>query len=197
MCSALIICGAYISFPLSFSPVPIVLQNFFVLLSGLLLGAWYAALSVLLYLFLGSIGLPVFAGGAGGIAHLLGPTGGYLIGFFFSALFVGVISSLSYRVGAKGARRDTLGKGRHRNRRYSSHHGALYRYVVDSCALIVGVLAVYACGLPWLIYTNRLGFTTALAVGFFPFLIGDTLKAVLALIVARFLESKALVPRRA
>lgn len=78
---ALITVGSYIVIPLPFSPVPIALQSGFVLLAGLLLPLPWALGSVIVYLFLGALGLPLFAGGTGGIGHILGPTGGYLLGY--------------------------------------------------------------------------------------------------------------------
>src|SRR6056297_2752500 len=76
---ALISAGAFISVPIPGSPVPIVLQNMFVILAGLVLPAGWAALTVGVYLLLGAVGLPVFAGATGGLAHLAGPTGGFLM----------------------------------------------------------------------------------------------------------------------
>lgn len=170
VCTALIVCGAYISIPLAFSPVPIVLQNLFVLLCGLLLGAWWGGVSVLVYLLLGVIGLPVFAGGAGGVAHLLGPTGGYLIGFLFSAVLVGAVSSLP----------------RLRRRPHS--------LLFDIAAVAIGVVVVYLWGVPWLMRTAQVSFVAALAVGVVPFLIGDVIKATLAIIIARFVRARLLLP---
>ena len=73
-----------------FYPVPMTMQTFVVLLLGMVLGYKLAAYTVILYLLQGSIGLHVFAKG-GGIAYLIGPTGGYLIGFIFTAFFAGKI----------------------------------------------------------------------------------------------------------
>jgi len=81
--------GAFIRIPLPFTPVPITLQTFFVLMAGVYLGGRDAALSQITYLAVGATGLPVFAGGVG-IAALLGPTGGYLLAFPIVAWFVGV-----------------------------------------------------------------------------------------------------------
>ncbi len=88
--TALMAVGAYISIPVG--PVPMVLQNMFVLLAGLLLGPAWATASVLLYLFLGAVGLPVFSGGGGGLAHFAGPTGGYLLGYLPAVAVTGAIS---------------------------------------------------------------------------------------------------------
>lgn len=84
--------GAYIAIPIG--PVPIVLQNLFIMLAGLLLGGRWALISVGVYLLAGVVGLPVFAGGTGGIGKLVGPTGGYLLGFAAAAYWIGTISEI-------------------------------------------------------------------------------------------------------
>lgn len=87
--AALTAIGAQIEIP--HQPVPFTLQTFFVLLSGAILGPWNAAASQLIYLVAGAIGLPVFAGLSGGIAKLLGPTGGYLLSFPVAAAVSGAL----------------------------------------------------------------------------------------------------------
>ena len=82
--------GAQIQIPIG--PVPVTLQVFFVLLSGLVLGSKWGAASQLEYLVMGFSGLPVFAQGKSGLTALLGPTGGYLIGFVAGALLAGLIA---------------------------------------------------------------------------------------------------------
>ncbi len=89
--AALTAIGGWLSFPLPFSPVPITLQVLFVLLAGALLGPMRGALSQIIYVLIGAIGLPVFAQFSGGIGILVGPTGGYLIGFIVAAFLVGLI----------------------------------------------------------------------------------------------------------
>ncbi|MCL0105994.1 biotin transporter BioY [Thermodesulfovibrionales bacterium] len=79
MFAALTALGAFITIPIG--PVPITLQPFFIHLGALLLGGYLGALSQFIYVLVGVMGLPVFSGGGSGIGHLLGPTGGYLIGF--------------------------------------------------------------------------------------------------------------------
>ena len=85
--AALIAAGAYIAVPVG--PVPVVLQNMFVLLAGLLLGSRWGLAAVAVYLLAGACGLPVFAGGAGGIGRFAGPTGGYLIGYLPAVFIAG------------------------------------------------------------------------------------------------------------
>ena len=88
--AALMAVGAFLAVPIG--PVPIVLQNLFVFLAGLLLGPKWGTAGVAIYLFAGTLGLPVFAGGTGGIARFAGHTGGYLLGFLPAVLAIGLIS---------------------------------------------------------------------------------------------------------
>lgn len=80
-----------IQIPLPFTPVPVVVQNLLAIMLGIVLGPKKGSISVFLYLIQGAIGLPVFAGMSSGIACLLGPTGGYLIGYILSAWIAGNI----------------------------------------------------------------------------------------------------------
>lgn len=81
--------AAQVRIPLPWTPVPISAQTFAVLLSGVLLGGWYGGLSQVFYIGAGIAGVPWFSGGGSGIAHILGPTGGYIVGFILAAFFVG------------------------------------------------------------------------------------------------------------
>ena len=90
--SLLIVVSAQIAIPLPFTPVPLTLQTLAVLAAGTALGSSRGALAVALYLWEGCAGLPVFSGAASGITHLLGPTGGYLLGFLPAAWLTGVLA---------------------------------------------------------------------------------------------------------
>lgn len=94
ICSSLLLAlSAQFAFPIPFSPVPVSLQTMAVLLIGATLGAKRGALSVLLYLAEGALGFPVFAGGLSGFFVLLGPKGGYLLGFVAAAIAAGALYS--------------------------------------------------------------------------------------------------------
>jgi biotin transport system substrate-specific component len=154
--AALIAAGTFISIPLPFSPVPIVLQNLFSLLSGLVLGPVLGAAAVGLYLLAGLIGAPVFAGAAGGIPRILGPTGGFLLGYLFSAFTAGLIAG--------------------RPRRGTPR----WRIIL---AVLAGLLVIYAPGLLRL----RLGLDSwgkTLAAGLIPFIPGDLIKGIIAVLIA-------------
>jgi len=146
--------GAYIYVPIG--PVPIVLSTLFVILSGLLLGSRWGLASTGLYLLVGAIGIPVFAGGKGGLAHFFGPTGGYLFGFLLASWITGFISERSRGVMA-----------------------------LDILAVIIGSLTIYGLGVPWLKMATHMSWPKTLMVGVVPFLIGDVIKASVVLILAR------------
>ena len=152
--AALTAAGAYIAIPVG--PVPIVLQNLFIMLAGLLLGGRWGLISVGVYLLAGAVGLPVFAGGTGGIGKFVGPTGGYLLGFAAAAFLIGVISE--------------RGNG---------------RVAIDVLAMLAGTAVIYAFGISWLKVVTGMSVTKAAAVGMLPFLIGDALKIAAAIPIAK------------
>jgi biotin transport system substrate-specific component len=141
---------AQVSVRLPFTPVPITLQTLAVLLVGASLGARRGFLAEALYVLLGLAGLPVYAGGQGGLAHLLGPTGGYIIGFVLAAYLAGRLAERSWDRQAPKA----------------------------LLAMILADLLIYACGLPWL--ALYVGWGRVLLLGFVPFIVGDTLKILIA-----------------
>jgi biotin transport system substrate-specific component len=160
--AALIAGGGFISIPLPFSPVPIVLQNLFIVLAGLVLGPMLGSAAVLLYLMAGALGLPVFAGAAGGIARFSGPTGGFLVGYFFSALTAGIIAGKPLTVKEAPLPRLAL-------------------------AAALGFLAAYIPGLLWLF--RFVGtWPKTIVGGLLPFLPGDLIKAALVTAAAKRLR---------
>ncbi len=146
--SWLVALAAQIEIPLW--PVPITWQTFGVLLVGAMLGRQRGTLSMLAYLSQGALGLPVFAGGAGGVARLAGPTGGYLFGFVAAAFVVG----------------------------WLSERGWDRRFLTAAAAMLVGNAVIYVMGLSWL--ANFVSRGALLKVGLWPFIAGDALKIILA-----------------
>lgn len=154
--AALAAVAAQIVIPLPFSPVPITLQVFVPLLAGAVLGPYYGALSMVIYMLLGAIGLPVFAKGAAGLGVIIGPLGGYLFGFIAAAFIVGII------VMKTG---NTTGK-----------------LVI---AMSSGVLAIYLLGVLQLALVSKLAPAQAILAGAAPFILPDLIKAVIAATIAR------------
>lgn len=160
--------AAQIRVPLPFTPVPITLQTFAVLLAGIVLGMRFGGLSQALYIGIGLAGVPWFQGGGAGVGHLLGPTGGYLLGFVAAAGFVGyVIDRYAW------------------TRRLPALVAVL---------LIANFVVIYGFGLPWLyVWLTGTGSSVtlldSLAMGLFPFVPGDILKLLGAVAIG-----KAIIP---
>ncbi len=144
--SLIIAVSAQVSIPLPFTPVPVTLQTFAVVLTGALLGSRRGAAARLAYRAEGLAGLPVFSLGGAGLGHLLGPTGGYLVGFVAAAWLTGFL--VERRAAARLP-------------------GALL-------VIIAGHLVPYVTGVAWL--AVAVGLPRALVLGFVPFLVGDALK---------------------
>lgn len=156
--------AAQVRIPFPFTPVPFTMQTFAVLLAGIVLGARYAGLSQGLYVGAGAAGVPWFQSLGGGLGHLAGPTGGYLFGMVLAAVLVG---------------------------------SAVDRYPIREhlpaliAVLVVANVVVYVVGLPWLwawstvVSGTAIGGWDLLVNGLFPFVVGDAVKLLGAIGVAR------------
>jgi biotin transport system substrate-specific component len=148
--------AAQISIPLPFTPVPFTFQPMVVLIGAAALGSRLGLASQILYLAVGIAGLPVFAASPElpqGAARILGPTGGYLMAYPFAAFLTG----------------------------WLAERGFDRRYVSAVLAMMCGLVVVFAGGVGWLmIGASRLGWSAALAAGFYPFVIPDFAKVLVA-----------------
>ena len=149
--AAILSISAFISIPLSFSTVPFTLQSLMLMVIALSMPISISFYTVGLYLLLGLIGLPVFSNGTAGLPILLGPTGGYLIGFLLSTLVIGFIKEkLDYFFG----------------------------YFI--AALLGGVVVVYACGVLGLMFVLNIDFNRAFTIGVIPFIPFDLIKVLVS-----------------
>ncbi len=162
--TALTAVGAFVSIPIG--PVPITLQSFFVLLSGVILGSKKAMFSQITYLLLGLIGFPIFAGFSGGLQTIFKPSFGFIIGYVVVAYIVGRLTEereLSY--------------------------GNL------AFATGVGSIVLYAIGIPYMYYVlnimlnSNFGIIKILQLGMFAFIPGDVLKAVIVVLIGKRLKT--------
>ena len=161
--TALMCVSAQIAMPLPFSPVPISLAMLPVFLAGAVLG-FSGVVAVAVYLVMGALGLPVFAGFGAGIAHLAGPTGGYLIGYLIAAAATYLIVKV-------------LGKS----------------YLKCAFAMTSGLILCYAAGTIYFSLFTGISFSAAVSLCVLPFLAGDALKIILAdYIVMRLKRLKTL-----
>lgn len=153
--AALIAVLGLISIPLPISPVPVTGQSLAIMLAGSILTVRQAGFSVLTFLLLGAVGLPVFAGLTGGIGILVGPRGGYLIGFLVGAIVIALL---------KGNRNTT------------------WRLALAN--ITGGIIIVYFFGALWLNLVTGMGLEKAITVGVLPYIPGDLFKAFIATVVA-------------
>lgn len=153
---------SWISIPMT---IPFTLQTFGVFLAVGVLGGKRGSLSILIFILLGAIGLPVFAGFSGGVGVLLGSTGGYIIGFIFSALLMWLIEFLFGR-----------------------------KLLVLGISMVLGLIVCYAFGTAWfmVVYSRAsgaIGLVTALGWCVFPYIIPDIVKIALALVLTKRLRA--------
>lgn len=144
-------CAVCAQLTIPIQPVPITLSTFAVLLAGGFLGARYGLLSIIIYLLLGAAGVPVFSMMRGGVSLLVGPSGGFLIGYAAMAFVTGLVVEI-------------MG----------------YSFKNMMIAAICGTLACYFLGISWFIFSTRTGVWSAFMLCMFPFIPGDLAKIVLA-----------------
>lgn len=164
--AVLIAICSWISVP---ATVPFTLQTMGVFLAVGILGGRRGTLSVLVYILLGAVGLPVFAGFTGGVGILLGNTGGYIIGFLFSALVM-----------------------------WGMEHLAGSGLVVQAVSMLIGLLVCYTFGTLWFLYLynkNNDPVSIAVVLGWcvIPFLIPDLIKIALSLVISRRIKKYAVI----
>lgn len=145
---------APLSITIPISPVPISFTNLAIYLTVMILGWKKGTISYLIYLLIGLAGIPVFSSFTSGPAKLLGPTGGYLIGFIFLAIISGIF--------------------------IEKFNGKILMYLAG---MIIGTLVTYAFGTIWLAYQAHMSFAAALMAGVIPYLPGDAAKMLTAVLV--------------
>lgn len=152
--ATLIAVAGYIIIPLPISTVPVTAQTLAVMLAGSLLPPGHAASSVLVFLMMGAIGIPVFAGGTAGLGIISGKTGGYLAGFLAGAFIISLL------------------KGK--------NPGFLRLLAVNTAG---GVILVYTFGVLWLNYVTGIGISKSIIFGALPFIPGDIVKIIIAALI--------------
>lgn len=153
MAAIMCIIGPF-SIPLPVTLVPISLTNFVIYLAAFVLSYKYCALSYIIYLLLGIIGLPVFSNFGSGIGKVAGPTGGYLVGFILTAIICAFM-----------------------NEKFSKK---IYMSIVG---MIIGLAIAYLFGTIWFSIEQNMSFVQSLSLCVVPFLIGDAVKIIVAVIV--------------
>ncbi|MCL2440310.1 MAG: biotin transporter BioY [Treponema sp.] len=160
--AAMIAVSSFLIIPLPGIPVPLVLKNLFIVLSGTILGSFYGGLSILIFIAAGLIGVPVFVI-PGGIAVFTTPLGGYIIGYFIASLVSGLICGLP-KTSEKKVKPLFL-----------------TRLIIAS---FLGFLIILFCGVFFMMYISSMSFAAAMAAGFLPFLPGDLIKLIISIPLA-------------
>ncbi len=142
-------------------PVPISLTNLAIYITMYVIGTKRGTVSYLIYLLIGLAGVPVFSGFTSGPGKLMGPTGGYLIGFIFMAFVTGLFTDRFYK-----------------------------KRVICIAGMFIATLIPYILGTAWLAYSAKMTFAAALAVGVTPFIIEDLLKMVVSAMVGPVLKTR-------
>lgn len=152
---SLLCISAYIAFPIPFTPIMITSQTIIINLIALTMSTKSGVLSIIVFYLIGVIGLPVFSGARSGIGILVGPSGGYFLGFLLAILVISLI---------KGKSLD------------------LKKYIM--LTVFIGMPIIYICGAAWMGYYNGLTFIENIKVSVLPFIPGDVIKCVMASLIA-------------
>ena len=160
-----------IAFPIS--PVPMSFATLMLYLSVYILGKKHATISCGIYLLIGLVGIPVFSGFTGGAGKLLGPTGGYLIGYLTLVFIGGWCVEKWSGFGNVGA----SGMGR-------------LNFLLQGLGLAIGTAVCYLFGTAWLAYQMGMDFVTSLGVGVLPLIIGDVVKIAIGVLVGNVVRKR-------
>lgn len=151
-----------VSIPLPFTPVPITLQVFGVVIAGAILGAKLGFLSQLTYLLIGLIGLPVYSNYGSGPAKLFGPTGGFIFGFVVAAFIIGLIIDKTSFLKTN----------------------MLIKYIIILFSMFIGVFIIYTLGVAQLMFVLNVSLKSAIAMGAAPFIAADLIKVFVGSFIA-------------
>ena len=151
-------------FSISIGPIPVSLATFTVYVAALVCGWKGGCLAVAAYLVLGAVGLPVFSGFMGGFERLVGPTGGYLIGYIPCAITVGLFSDMAKK----------------------------HRVLWDIIGMILGTVLLYTLGTAWFMFVSGNTLSYSLAACVLPFIAGDSIKMAAAALVSEVVRTRVI-----
>lgn len=146
--------------------VPVTLGTFVVFVMTYIMNYKYCLVSCIIYILLGMVGLPVYSGFTGGLGKIIGPTGGYILGYLCIALISGYI-----------------------NEKYPNKKG------VQVLGMVLGLSICYAFGTLWFAYQQNISIEEAMVICVFPFVIGDVCKIICAVIVGNILRKRINIRR--
>lgn len=169
--------------------VPMSFVNLAIYLTVLLMDKKKAVLSVGIYLLIGFVGLPVFAGFTGGAGKIFGPTGGYLLGYLFLSWISGSILEKWDEIKTTGRLQQKEQDNIH-NDKETKRKKDRKRILKQFFALIAGTICLYVIGTIWLMLQSKLEIFSALSVGVFPFVGFDIIKIMVALMLSESIKKR-------
>ncbi|MBQ6537293.1 MAG: biotin transporter BioY [Eubacterium sp.] len=170
-------------FSIPIGPVPISLGTLALFLAAYVLGAGYGTVATILYLFIGFVGVPVFSNFSGGVGKLIGPTGGYLIGYIPMVLVAGIIVDICKKK-ERTIKNET--DDSEKGKKYFAKIGLIR--VVEGLGMVFAEVVLYVAGTAWFVYSTGTPLAAALSLCVIPFIAGDLIKIVIALVVAPLLS---------
>lgn len=172
------------------SPVPISLATLAIYLTVMILGWKDGTISVLLYVLIGLAGAPVFTGFTGGAGKVLGPTGGYIIGYIFLAFIEGTFVNGARKARPYiDARKTHPNAGRQNVVHYEKIVGESYTSATILLGMLIGTVVLYIFGTFWLMRQAGLTLVAAFSAGVLPFILGDIVKMIIALFAGTKIRS--------
>lgn len=168
--TAVICVLAPFSVPIPVSETPITLATFAVYLAACILGFKRGTLAVIIYILIGAAGVPVFSNWGSGLAKLTGPTGGYLIGYIFIAVFTGIASDIVFKCDRK--KFPKAGKA-----------------VILAVGMIIGTAVCYIIGTFWMKHLLSLSTKAAFASGVIPYIPLDSIKIIVSAVISMAVRS--------
>ena len=159
-------------FSINIGPIPISLATSIIYLAACCLGAKHGTISVIIYILLGAVGMPVFTNYGAGLQKIVGPTGGFIIGYIPLVYITGLFADYA----KSGKIKKVLSEN-----------------ISVILGMILGTLLLYTCGLIWFIYLTESSLSTSLALCVYPFIPGDIAKMVFTMVIFSHIRTRNLV----
>lgn len=179
---------SFITIPLPFTPIPVNLGTLGMFLTGGILGKKYGTLSITVYVLMGAVGVPVFAGFRAGLSVLAGPTGGYIVGYIAGAFVIGCILDMALQNEKTDERKELQQQDCNATDLQQKSAKPAKRLWIYIAALVIGTAICYFLGTLWFMFSTKTGLYASLIACVFPFLAGDAIKIIVAALLIRKLR---------
>lgn len=179
---------SFITIPLPFTPIPVNLGTLGMFLTGGILGKKYGTASITVYVLMGAVGVPVFAGFRAGLSVLAGPTGGYIVGYIAGAFVIGCILDMALQNEKTDERKELQQQDCNATDLQQKSAKPAKRLWIYIAALVIGTAICYFLGTLWFMFSTKTGLYASLIACVFPFLAGDAIKIIVAALLIRKLR---------